>query len=947
MYCKISTVALLTVLFTTPTVEAQYAELGSWDSNGVPNYLLAPGDEITSQFLEFINLALPEQSNVAQNNPMLLTDEIAELHIHDTTEVFLTFTHEGAGWKNSLAFYTFSPEDQMTTAPPTSDLTMVFPNCSYANSGGGLQSGNKVSLGTFTPGTCIAFALVAKGWKPYAQQVTNSLYTLYSHPAFNPETDTTLRQHCITLYDELTSRVTIGFEDIHREWGSCDHDFNDVLFFASASNPAALNGDDYLPLDGEDITCFSVPEQLGVTDIKLYKTTCSWDAIEGADEYRVRFRKWNTEDPWEYRNAASDTAITLGLITPLEPETYYEWQTAVTCADVQTHNSEKHVFQTLIPCEMPAGLVTMDITGSSAMMMWTPVDDIDHYILRFREVGTEDWEWRNTGTNHNYAAVNLVPNTTYEWSVNAFCSQVISCFGPYGSHVQFSTVETPAPVPACENAEAHPGFELPQLTHCLPVSHLTTNAIQTAIHITNSTEIQILGATLNSAPLPASSNALQMAPTDGDWPLLWSAEAGIFIPVGEEQVAFNPLLVDSRIAWSKIYGIRQMETDGPKMLLTNDLMHGGIYLHRVAASHHNHRNLHAIPQYHLLPDIDAGAALFGDFNNDDLPDIVVSAPETIHIITNRTWSDTLQWVTATYDLPGTITHIDHADLNGDQRTDLIYTFSDFPGIWYQQNLSDQGLIFFGEPTLLLESDIDPVWHTWSIPNHAWIAFSSELSTELRLVDFQPNDEIVPQGEEIYHLPNGIKECAHACDSKGKLYVYILDYEGYLWKMSERIMTINRTVPAREEYAFSQDLPESLAGELRWELRTSGIRQMGHQPPVSLNLGDTLIAVSERQQCSSTLTLNKWIAYETMRAELNVYPNPARSFINVEYRHPSDGLFRLYVTNTAGQQVVNQQFYKESGLFHVRLGLGDFPPGTYILTVVQDARSISETFLIVP
>jgi hypothetical protein len=60
MHCKPFAVALLTLLFTTNHVKGQFNALGSWNSLGVPDYLIIPNNEVTSDFLEFIKMWLPD-----------------------------------------------------------------------------------------------------------------------------------------------------------------------------------------------------------------------------------------------------------------------------------------------------------------------------------------------------------------------------------------------------------------------------------------------------------------------------------------------------------------------------------------------------------------------------------------------------------------------------------------------------------------------------------------------------------------------------------------------------------------------------------------------------------------------------------------------------------------------------------------------------------------------
>ncbi|NQX93232.1 MAG: fibronectin type III domain-containing protein, partial [Flavobacteriales bacterium] len=257
------------------------------------------------------------------------------------------------------------------------------------------------------------------------------------------------------MYDSQRDLVLIGFEDINREWGGCDNDFNDAIFYTTASPNTAIETENFQPTYNTSIACNSVPENLRASDVGLYKATLSWDDFNEADSFRVRFREWGTDDEWEYRNAGASTSITLGavLYDHLQPGTWYEWQAATTCGEVQTNNSVKHVFQTLTPCEMPTGNAATNITDNSARVSWTTVLDAQSYTMRYRKLGDTDYEWRNAQSNTYYDITGLEANTTYEWGVSATCTDLYSCIAPYLSDYTFTTNEEGRALPDDQAAE--------------------------------------------------------------------------------------------------------------------------------------------------------------------------------------------------------------------------------------------------------------------------------------------------------------------------------------------------------------------------------------------------------------------------------------------------------------------------------------------------------------
>lgn len=207
--------------------------LGPYDDQGVPLNQSSPAP-ITAEFLASINEALPEQDPVPQAHPeYLATDNEKNVAITDSAEVWVTFVHEGAGFRNAFGFYTYEAGEAPSSPAEIDTHTVVFPNLSFEGSGGGLQSGDRVRLGAFPSGTKIGWFLVADGWT--GDGVGEGRHVVYSNPNLNPEGDAALQQHNVLLNDTQRDLVLLGFEDMRRDGGS-DDDFNDALFYVT-SNP--------------------------------------------------------------------------------------------------------------------------------------------------------------------------------------------------------------------------------------------------------------------------------------------------------------------------------------------------------------------------------------------------------------------------------------------------------------------------------------------------------------------------------------------------------------------------------------------------------------------------------------------------------------------------------------------------------------------------------------
>jgi len=215
-----------------------YQVLGAWNRSGKPDYLLSP-DSISSGLLEMINQAIPELQPVPQYRPQYLEDSAqTDIHLVEEASVYVTFVHEGAGYRNALGFFRYTTADGPPSAVADSDITLIFPNVSYKGGGGELQSGDKVKIGTFPAGTSIGWVLIANGYNTYTRTVTSGLNTFYSVNVLNPDAPGH-KQHTVLLNYEEESLFLLSFEDLKRPYG--DNDFNDAVFYVTSDPVTAVD----------------------------------------------------------------------------------------------------------------------------------------------------------------------------------------------------------------------------------------------------------------------------------------------------------------------------------------------------------------------------------------------------------------------------------------------------------------------------------------------------------------------------------------------------------------------------------------------------------------------------------------------------------------------------------------------------------------------------------
>lgn len=173
------------------------------------------------------------KDNRTANSELFADENNLILKLKKESPVYLTFVDEGAGWKNSLAYYTYDYENPPTSADEIK-LHILFPNASKEGSGGGLKAGDRVQLGdgNFAQNTVIGFCLIAKGWKNGT--TVEGDYRHYTNIEWNKDAT---QQH-ILFKESNCKDIVLCFEDVRLPSG--DIDFNDIIFTVTDNEEDAL-----------------------------------------------------------------------------------------------------------------------------------------------------------------------------------------------------------------------------------------------------------------------------------------------------------------------------------------------------------------------------------------------------------------------------------------------------------------------------------------------------------------------------------------------------------------------------------------------------------------------------------------------------------------------------------------------------------------------------------
>ncbi|QEC57025.1 DUF4114 domain-containing protein [Flavisolibacter ginsenosidimutans] len=207
-----------------------YENVCTWDASGRPDCLMAP-DTISAALFNFMNLTLPEGKDLRNTNPSLLSSNAtADIALTQASDVYITFLYQATSSNNAFGYYTFPTGQAPKTASDIKKITYVFPN---VKSNSPLQPGDKVKIGHFDAGTSIGLVLLQSAWQPAAKKPDNNAIHFCSNDALNPEVDANLKKHAVLVNYAAESKLLIGFEDADRATVSCDHDFNDVVLYAT------------------------------------------------------------------------------------------------------------------------------------------------------------------------------------------------------------------------------------------------------------------------------------------------------------------------------------------------------------------------------------------------------------------------------------------------------------------------------------------------------------------------------------------------------------------------------------------------------------------------------------------------------------------------------------------------------------------------------------------
>ncbi len=208
--------------------------LSSYSSNGKPDDVVNIAGLMPAGLLSSLVTSLPESRDIRLTNPDYVGSfATSGLRLKAPADIEVVFLHEGAGYRNSLAYYSHSSSSLPVLRSEITE-TVIFPNSSFESGNGspGMSYGDSVSLGSFSAGQEIGFTLISNGWTGSQVNPNKSDdWIFYTQKSLNSEQESAdqLNGHVVLLQSDLDDLIIMGFEDINRENAGCDHDFNDLV----------------------------------------------------------------------------------------------------------------------------------------------------------------------------------------------------------------------------------------------------------------------------------------------------------------------------------------------------------------------------------------------------------------------------------------------------------------------------------------------------------------------------------------------------------------------------------------------------------------------------------------------------------------------------------------------------------------------------------------------
>lgn len=173
----------------------------------------------------------------------------------------------------------------------------------------------------------------------------------------------------------------------------------------------------------------------------------TWDAVDGADGYNVRY-SLSGEDDWTEVAAGADPEFE---VTGLEAGTAYDFQVQATDSTGEAGDSEWSASVTATtasdpvePLPVPEGLTAGTPTATTVPLSWDATAGADSYVVRHSISGEDDWTETAVADETEVTIPSLTAETAYDFQVRASDSTGAAGDSDWSASVTATTAaETP------------------------------------------------------------------------------------------------------------------------------------------------------------------------------------------------------------------------------------------------------------------------------------------------------------------------------------------------------------------------------------------------------------------------------------------------------------------------------------------------------------------------
>ncbi|PWN69944.1 hypothetical protein C1631_007990 [Chryseobacterium phosphatilyticum] len=176
------------------------------------------------------------------------------------------------------------------------------------------------------------------------------------------------------------------------------------------------------------LSCGTVAPVVTVSGVTFNSATISWPVTNNAESYSIKYRPVGTTT-WTIVNQPAAvpplTTNTLNLLNSLLPDTLYEIEIAIVCNNITGGYSHNEFLTECSP--VPPNVTIGNVTTNSALITWSPLALNPIYLMRWREVGTQQWNSVNLPLPpvNTFVLTGLISNKTYEIQIaNTKCLPV-------------------------------------------------------------------------------------------------------------------------------------------------------------------------------------------------------------------------------------------------------------------------------------------------------------------------------------------------------------------------------------------------------------------------------------------------------------------------------------------------------------------------------------------